>query len=223
MKLDKSKPYAEIRGSTNGERYEQYGIVFNQDGEQINKDISTSVVENAIPKQKEIIGSLVQEKIINKFLSVAEKTPKGCFVEVGVYKGGAAIKISELAEKQKRKVFLYDTFTGIPYKDAIDQHKIGDFSDTSYEEVKEAIPYAKVIQGIFPQSAVDMGKVAFVHVDCDQYRAIKETVQYLSPLMVKGGVMWFDDYGCLAGATQAVEELFGNKIEIVENKAMVRF
>jgi len=35
MKLDKSKPYGEIIGATDGSKYEQFGNVFDRDGNQI--------------------------------------------------------------------------------------------------------------------------------------------------------------------------------------------
>jgi O-methyltransferase len=167
--------------------------------------------------------ALVGMETINAFIDIAQKTPNGAFVEVGVYQGGSGCCIAAIGELQGRKVYLYDTFTGIPYKDEIDVHQVGDFSDTSYEFIKESIPYATVTKGIFPESAIEMGDIAFVHLDCDQYRSIVESVEYLKPKMVKGGIMWFDDYGCLAGATKAVHDLFGDNIEIVANKAMVRF
>lgn len=166
---------------------------------------------------------LVGIEIINSFIELARKTPDGCFVEVGVYQGGTAQHIAKLAREQGRSVYLYDTFTGIPYKDDIDVHQIGDFKDTSFEEIKKLIPYANVIQGTFPQSAVKMERVAFAHLDCDQYKSIIDSVNYLTPLMAKGGIMWFDDFGCLAGATKAVLDLFGDRVEIVNQKAMVRF
>lgn len=167
--------------------------------------------------------TLVDEKVMAAFLDIAADTPEGNFVEVGVYQGGTGSCITYLAEKQGRKVYLYDTFTGIPYKDEIDVHEVGDFKDASYADIKAMFPYANVVRGIFPDSAIEMGKIAFVHLDCDQYRSIVESVEYLRPKMVKGGVMWFDDYGCLAGATKAVHDLFGDGFEVIQNKAMVRF
>lgn len=103
---------------------------------------------------------------------------------------------------------------------------VGDFSDTSLEEVQESIPYAKITKGIFPQSAesLDLPGVAFVHLDCDQYQSIKEAALFLSPRMVKGGIMWFDDYGCLEGANRAVNELFaGRLLGSPVGKVFVRF
>ena len=151
--------------------------------------------------------SAVSPNIINALVKKAKSVPKGCFVEVGVYKGGTASRLTEIAEQEKRKIFLYDTFEGIPYKDELDSHPVGDFGDSDYETVKNNLTYAKVVKGIFPDSAVKMPKIAFVHIDVDQYKSYKDCIEYLSPMMVKGGVMWFDDY-TLVGARTAILEKF---------------
>ena len=175
-----------------------------------------------------IPASLVGPPVIKNLVKVACSTPQGCFVEVGVYKGGTAWFLSRLAEKQQRQIFLFDTFTGIPYQGEFDPCEVGKFNETTFDEVRRTIPYAKVVQGIFPQSVeeqeIDLPDVAFVHIDCDQYQSIIESCKFLAPLMVKGGIMWFDDYGCLEGATRAVDELFKNRIETSFcGKVFVRF
>ncbi len=170
--------------------------------------------------------SIVGPHVIECLIETASGTPQGCFVEVGVYKGGTAWHLAKLAEDQGREIYLFDTFTGIPYKEPFDPITPGTFNDTSFEEVQKAIPYAKIIQGIFPQSsaAITLPEIAFVHLDCDQYQSIKEAAVFLTPHMVKGGIMWFDDYGCLEGANMAVNELFAGRIEgSVVGKSFVRF
>ena len=151
--------------------------------------------------------SAVSQFIIDSLVNKLKDSPKGCFVEVGVYKGGTASRMTEIAEDQNRKIFLYDTFEGIPFKDEIDSHPVGDFGDADYETVKNLLPYAKVVKGIFPESAVKMPKIAFAHIDVDQYKSYADCIDYLSPLMVKGGIMWFDDYH-LEGARTAILERF---------------
>lgn len=148
--------------------------------------------------------------IIYNMISEASNTPSGCFVEVGVWKGGSASHLTELAEKQNREIYLYDTFTGIPFSYECDPHPVGDFADTDYETVKNALPYAKVIQGIFPESAIEMPDVAFVHIDVDQYKSYIDCINYFKPKMVSGGIMWFDDYG-LPGAQKAIHEMFNDE------------
>lgn len=170
--------------------------------------------------------SLVGPHVIECLIETASHSPAGCFVEIGVYKGGTAWHLAQLAQEQGRDIYLFDTFTGIPYKGQYDPITVGTFNETSVEEVRTAIPYANIVQGIFPQSAtsIELQKVAFAHLDCDQYQSIKEAAQFLMPLMVKGGIMWFDDYGCLEGANMAVDELFAGRIEgSVVGKSFVRF
>ena len=54
-------------------------------------------------------------QILLELAATAKTTPAGCFVEVGVWKGGSASYLTEVAEQQNREIFLYDTFTGIPF------------------------------------------------------------------------------------------------------------
>lgn len=165
-----------------------------------------------------MIKSLVNEEVIRSLIECARLTPRGAFVEVGVYQGGTAQYLSALAEQQGRKIYLYDTFNGIPYQGVNDAHRIGELADTSLEYVQEHIPYAFVIPGVFPMSAVEMGPIAFVHLDCDQSQAYRESIDYLMPRMVKGGRMWFDDSPCLDGPRLVVESIFGDRVKIVKGK-----
>lgn len=170
------------------------------------------------------LPSAVPEYIITSLIDLASKAPEGNFVEVGVYQGGTAWHLTNLAQEQNRKIYLYDTFTGIPFKGDLDYHNVGDFSDTSYEDVKSSLPYATVVQGIFPESAVEMENIAFVHLDCDQYQSVIDSIAYLKPKMVKGGIIWFDDAigdknyvgtpGEVNGADFAMRELYGTNYEI---------
>jgi hypothetical protein len=170
--------------------------------------------------------SLISSPALRAMAGKALSMPPGCFVEVGVYKGGSARKLADVALTQDQRLFLYDTFEGLPYKADIDKEPIGRFSDTSVEEIRRLIPDSRVeiIKGVFPASAVPMPAVAFVHLDCDQYQAITESVRYLWPMMVEGGVIWFDDPFALDGATLALNDLFAEayiRIDADCNKAYV--
>ena len=142
--------------------------------------------------------SLVDPEVARAMCKLAQGTPRGCFVEVGVYHGGTAWFLAQAASQQMRALYLYDTFSGIPYRDdAIDSHQVGDFNDTSIESVQAAITYGLCIPGVFPASAIEMGPVGFAHLDCDQYRSYQEALDYFG---------WCDDVDCLQSATRAVEE-----------------
>jgi hypothetical protein len=97
--------------------------------------------------------ALVGPETITQMLALARLTPPdGCFVEVGVFQGGSAIHLHALAWEQRRNLYLYDTFGGMPYFDAAkgDCHPLGDFADTSYDRVQRLCPYAMIQQGVFP-------------------------------------------------------------------------
>ena len=161
----------------------------------------------------------VQGRVITEMRTVAAATPPGCFMEVGVYQGGTAWHLCEVAKNQDRQVFLYDTFEGIPFKDDIDHHEVGDFSDTDYDTVKSRLPYATVIKGLFPASAVPMPPIAFAHIDCDQYRAIRQSVAHVLPMMIAGGIIWFDDVvDWMPGTMQAIKEMFGDQYVVSDTK-----
>lgn len=157
--------------------------------------------------------SQVPPGVIEAMIERARTTPSGPFVEVGVFQGGTAWHLAKLAEEQGRELWLYDTFAGIPFQGPNDSHKIGDFAGCSFEEVKRRIPYARVVQGIYPQSAhgtlwEPKDQIAFAHIDCDQQRSYRETIEYLRTRMARGGVMWFDDAPCLPGAKIEVLHAF---------------
>ena len=149
---------------------------------------------------------------IATLVAMAEASPTGCFVEIGVYQGGSAWHLARIAREQARVLHLFDTFTGIPYKDPEDkEHSVGDFSNTSLDAVRKVIPDAIFHVGVFPES-MSVGwpcsPIAFAHVDCDQYRGTKAAIDSLWPLLVENGIMLFDDYGETSGCTKAVNEGF---------------
>jgi predicted O-methyltransferase YrrM len=149
--------------------------------------------------------SLIGPETLRAMCVKAGQCPPGAFVEVGVYQGGSAWHLARVARSQGRPLFLYDTFSGIPFQhEQLDRHEVGDFGDTDMESVHAAIPDATIVQGIFPDSAIEMGPIAFVHLDCDQYKSYKDSLEYLVPRMVPSGVIWCDDVDCLPGAGEAM-------------------
>lgn len=166
---------------------------------------------------------LIGGEVLQTILRYAENAVEGCFVEVGVYQGDTAAHLAEIAKRQNRQLYLYDTFTGIPCQGEYDAHKVGDFSDTSEELVRAKVPSSVICTGLFPETLIPMPLIAFAHIDCDQYQSVKDCITHLSPLMAKGGVMLFDDYNCLDGATRAVREAFKDVQETPQHKAVVTF
>ena len=157
--------------------------------------------------------SLLFPASIGTLCVLAANTPEGDFVEVGVYRGGTAWYLQAIAAYQRRRLHLFDTFTGIPDKSVIDeQHNVGDFGDTSLELVMRSLSvgaasFTDFYAGRFPDTMpTAFPSVAFVHVDCDQYQAVLDCIKVFWPLLVEGGVMLFDDWNCTTGCQQAVHE-----------------
>jgi O-methyltransferase len=165
--------------------------------------------------------SLISAGNLEILLDHAASVPPGAFVEVGVYRGGSARALYRLAEAQGRALYLYDTFAGHPEPSVHDgpDHPAGRFADCADPDALRAeMPNAWIIPGRFSTESAPSVPVAFAHVDVDLYDA-------LAPLMVPGGIMYFDDYGVPGcdGATRAVHELFANWQPLPNGKALVRF
>lgn len=169
------------------------------------------------------LPSVISDDLLERMVGMALVAPDGAFAEVGVFQGGSASRLYAIAQRQGRELYLYDSFSGMPVASEIDSHKLGDFSDCSVEKIVQAMPKAKVLMGTFPESAVMMPPMAFVHADADQYESTAAVCRVFAPLMVPGGVILFDDYRGLAGCIKAVDEYFPNRIVLPDGRAVVRF
>lgn len=173
-----------------------------------------------------MIESALPGHVLASLLRIAKTAPQGAFVELGVYQGGTAQHLAQIARKRGSPLYLFDTFCGMPFSGPDDPHRVGEFGDTNAAAVCALIPDAIVVPGVFPESATPalFGRhpIAFVHVDCDQHSSVAAACRFFPPLMVPGGLMVFDDYDCLPGATRAVRE-WGESFEITDQgKALWR-
>lgn len=164
------------------------------------------------------------KKLENLLLSV--KNLDGCIAEVGVFRGGTALKMS-LIEKNS-EIHLFDTFEGMPNfsKNYDKDWKKGSFKDTSYEEVKKIFSNNKnvhIYKGMFPQETgkfiIDK-KFKFVHLDVDNYESYIDSLNFFYEKIIDDGIIIFDDYEekCCPGAKKAVDEFFKNKEKIIFDK-----
>ena len=139
--------------------------------------------------------SAVGVDTIRDMVEIAHRAPVGNIVEVGVWRGGAAWFLAGLAIEWGAEIHLFDTFTGMPFSEPGDSHAVGDFGDTSLDQVLRHLPCAHFHVGVFPDTLPDtLVNLSVVHVDCDQYRSVRDCIGHLGPRMVSGGMMFFDDY-----------------------------
>jgi len=166
--------------------------------------------------------SLVEKEKINKIINLLNKVKdlEGEYSEVGVYKGGTSLIISQ---NSNSNVYLFDTFEGMPNhtKNIDGTWGLGSFGDIEVEEIIKLFKdyeNVKIHKGIFPAETskfIKDNKFKFVHLDVDNYISYKESLEFFYDKMVKEGIIIFDDYNCecCPGANLAIDEFFLSKEE----------
>lgn len=157
--------------------------------------------------------------LANQSLSV-----NGNFYEAGVFRGGTALLLKKILEKNSanKQLRLFDTFGGMPKTNAEkDIHQAGDFSDTSLKGVQLLVSTPAFVTyhpGIIPASfaGLESDVIAFAHIDLDIYQGILDSCRFIYPRLSAGGIIVFDDYGFMScpGAREAVDQFFADKPEV---------
>ncbi len=150
------------------------------------------------------------------------KTDDGDVVEFGCYVGTTSLFISRLLTIQKstREFHVYDSFEGLPEKQAQDQSRAGDQFVagellatkkqfiTNYK--KAGLPLPRIHKGWFNELTTDdiPKKIAFAFLDGDYYESIATSLQLVWPRLAPGAIIVVDDYAneALPGAAKAVDE-----------------
>lgn len=167
---------------------------------------------------EEVAGvSLITPDRLANLVNAVERTAHlpGGMAELGVYRGGSAKVIASVCPDKLLR--LFDTFTGLPQDETQERDPDGYCREGMFaareEEVREYLKgcNAMIYRGHFPMTARGLGNTiySFVHVDCDLYSGARDAISFFWPLLVSGGILYFDDYGCkFTGVTEAVDEAF---------------
>lgn len=145
---------------------------------------------------------------------------EGDFVELGCYKGDTSLLLAELLKNSGKRLWIYDSFEGLPEKSLADESVLGvDFRGgellVTKREVKErflraGLPVPVIKKAWFSDLTFDdlPEKIAFAFLDGDFYESIKCSLKLVEPRMVAGGVIVVHDYTNLAlpGVKKAVDE-----------------
>ena len=147
----------------------------------------------------------------------------GDFVEMGCYKGETSVLLGRIC-RNKCKLYLYDSFAGLPEKSGADlsvageNFKKGELLASKTELVRKfksaSLPLPVIKKGFFDElSPEDLpSKIAFAFLDGDLYESIKDSLKLVVPKMVDGGTILVHDYinTALPGAAKAVDEYLAN-------------
>lgn len=154
-------------------------------------------------------------RLANLWALCRRTNPKGNILEVGAYKGGGALHLSNACPG--RKIIVCDSFSGFEALNAKLDGTFEDhmFKDTQRERVEALFksrgrPY-ELIAGFFPAACKghQLAPVSFVHLDVDIYKATLESLLYLERehILMEKTLMVLDDYDRNAqGVNQAVAE-----------------
>jgi O-methyltransferase len=186
--------------------------------------------------------------LYNAVRYVVEAKIPGDLAECGVWRGGncmvMAYTLMSLGETN-RKIYIYDTFTGMSkptekdYSPVSKQSGISHwkklqrdgYTDWCYSPLEEV--QANLAKTGYPEKNLIFvkGKVektipktapknlALLRLDTDWYESTKHEMIHLYPRLTKKGVLIIDDYGHWAGARKAVDEYMEkNKIRILLNR-----
>ena len=160
----------------------------------------------------------------------------GDFVECGVWRGGASFLIATLLREagvRDRKVWLFDSFEGIPAPEAIDgPAAIAWASDTqspnyfnnlrvTLEDVQRSAAdlglssYTEFVKGWFEDTLSlnreRIGPIAVLRIDCDWYASVRCCLDKLYDQVADGGFIVLDDYYAFDGCALATHEFLGRR------------
>lgn len=164
----------------------------------------------------------------------------GAVVEMGVYKGASFMRFAGFREilenAHSRQLIGFDAFGSFPrdgITSAADQNFIEHFETAGGEGISrrdlEGLLDAKgftnteLVEGnIFdtvPRFLAERpaAKIALLHLDLDVYEPTAFALDQLLPRMVRGGLVVFDDYGLVEGATRAADESC-DRLDVTMNK-----
>lgn len=170
-------------------------------------------------------------KLMNK------NSVEGNFVELGVARGGCAALMASVAfengQTNKRQLWLFDSFAGLPSPTQEDflGGQTGDhlsplakgFCLGTIEEVRKlmferfSFPEGKVffIKGWFqdtlPVEGKHIGNIAILRIDGDWYESTKCCLEYLYGQVVSKGAVIVDDYQNCFGCKKAVDEFLNSR------------
>lgn len=167
----------------------------------------------------------------------------GAVAELGVYKGASLLRFATyrgvLENHYSRPIIGFDAFGAFPRQEiegGADKAFIEKFENAGGEGISRSDLQAilddkgfanvDLIEGnIFDTLPAFLDsrpaqRIALLHLDLDVYEPTAFALDKLLSRMVRGGLVVFDDYGLVEGATRAAEEIctrLGVKMEKLSN------
>ncbi len=121
------------------------------------------------------------------------------------------------------RFFAFDSFAGLPHTRGLDIHSndftggkfscsVEDFTENLRSHLCE-LDKIVMVPGWFDDTCCDgtlekhsLRRAAIVHIDCDLYESTKVVLKFISPLLVDGTVIIFDDWYSFRGDPRLGEQ-----------------
>ena len=164
----------------------------------------------------------VSEQETAKILELARSVfdAPGDYVEFGCYAGDTSLMLAEILVGSEKKLYLYDSFEGLPEKSSQDASDAGrDFVKgalaVSKKDVKARFLRAGLMVPVIKKAwfneltSEDVpDKIAFAFLDGDLYESIRDSLRLVEEKMAEKAVISVHDYAnpALPGVAKAVDE-----------------
>ncbi|MEB3178124.1 MAG: TylF/MycF/NovP-related O-methyltransferase [Nostocaceae cyanobacterium] len=164
---------------------------------------------------------------------VIDRQIPGDIVECGVWRGGSALLAALILKARNisdRKLYLYDTFQGMPTPTEFDVDKYGRSGFEMMEQYGDDIGWCYALLedvktafwshnfdfeiNFVPGDVLETLKttkpetISVLRLDTDWYESTAFEFQQLYPRLSTRGVLIIDDYGCWAGSRKATDDYF---------------
>jgi O-methyltransferase len=171
---------------------------------------------------------------------VVKQNVEGDVVECGVWRGGSMAAVARTLVALgnfDRRLYLFDTFEGMPPPGAPDVNFEGEVAEDlyrkrngrgggsewcraseetvarvmrecGYDESKIHLVRGRVEETI-PSRAPE--RISILRLDTDWYESTLHELEHLFPRLSRGGVVIIDDYGHWRGARRATDEFFARR------------
>ena len=154
-----------------------------------------------------------------------ERIP-GNIVQCGVCNGGSAAVAGHRVRERHlfdRKLFLFDSFKGLPPASEADGVRAQSFTGQcsgNQQSVELALRIANIDRShveIFPGWFAETfphartGQIALLVIDADWYDSVKLVLHTFYDAVAPGGIIYIDDYGYWEGCRKATDEFFAER------------
>jgi O-methyltransferase len=172
-----------------------------------------------------MVGLPRLRKLVELTKKADETETPGDIVECGTCNGGsgALLALSAMPSPFRRRIFLLDSFEGLPAPGDLDGPEAREWTgacgsnlDNVRTVLRESgVPEERVtiVKGWFRDTLPRLGveRIALLHIDADWYDSVRLVLRSLYDRVEPGGFVVLDDYGYWKGCRQAAHEFLDER------------